>query len=220
VKKNDGDVALMRMSDRIVARLQPAALHLPPGRYWVAGGAFIRDGNDVDIFCPDGFRRPAGPTLIVSDTPNAITFKCDGKLFQICRATAPTLRQLLESFDFAHCQIGCEAQISGGSVTASLPDWTEAYQKSRCTGTTWYVGSETPLRSLVRVNQYVASGVMSLGAAFGATLDILRATVKRGFNGRSDFQEQLAGMYAAGCVAQADVLDELFTLLDKGTKAP
>lgn len=181
------------IESRVASRLSPLRSwpHFPKDtEFWVAGGCLIRGGSDVDLFCPiDWPTFPADGQVFFSK--NAVTYDIGGELFQFCRHKKPTLMELLQSFDFAHCQIGCKARVLGESLAVYDVQWTTAYGESRIVNASWFTGSEYPLSSLIRVAKYRTSGIMSNGSAIRATIDALAATVKRGFKDYGDFKDQL-----------------------------
>lgn len=194
---------------------------------WVAGGALIRDGNDVDLFAADGWSvvipRIAGcaNVAVKSQTKNATTIKIGETLYQLCDYKKQTLLELITSFDFAHCQIGCCAKFDGAGVIASGVEWTEQFALSRQVASSWFVGSEFPLSSLIRAAKYRTSGILTTGAHIRAVIDILAAVVRRGFVGYEDFKNQLDAVDLGlvpeefNEVGRSDLMD-LFKMLNKG----
>lgn len=159
--------------------------------FWVAGGALIREGNDVDLFCSEKWPDSVFGMPHESFTKNAVTMKIGDGLFQFCTYRKPTLGEMVRAFDFAHCQIGCQVSIEGGVATVSDVQWTEAFALSRCAETSWFVGSEYPLSSMIRVSKYFKNGMLTRGAAIRASIDTLTAVVTRGFSSYEDFKDQL-----------------------------
>lgn len=228
----DVDEAKNIICGRVAAKLRPLC-DLPVFSakmgVWVAGGAVLghREG-DVDLFCAAGFNaireqiKTSAGVSVVSDTANATTVKLDDFTFQFCNYNKPTLADLLKSFDYAHCQIGCEAVFENGGVVVSGVEWTDAYALSRAVGTTWFVGSEYPLSSLIRSAKYRQSGLMSSGAHVVAIIDTLVATIRRGFKDYDDFKAQLDAI-DLGLVpddlakVERAALTDLFQLLRKDT---
>lgn len=190
--------------------------------FWVAGGAMIREGNDVDLFCPVEWPiKIEGPKVrIESRTTNAITAKIGDGVFQFCKYAKPTLGELITAFDFAHCQIGCVVEVKHGFFNVSDVQWTDAFVLSRATATTWFTGSEFPLSSLIRTQKYYKTGMLTRGAGIRAVIDILVAVIERGFNGYNDFKDQLDAVDLGLLPEQLEDVDRaslirLFTLLNK-----
>lgn len=211
---------------RAAIRLAPlATIGLKSVECWVAGGALIRDGNDVDLFIAGGV-WPAEVLSLKNESvsKNAITAMIGGIPFQFCSYTKPTLAALVAAFDFAHCQIGCSVKIHGEYLVVGNVEWTKDFEAGRISGSSWYIKSEYPLSSLVRVAKYHKTGLLSRGEAMRATIDALHDVVKRGFRGYEDFKDQLDAV-DLGLVpddlagVESTKLTDLFALLDKGKAA-
>lgn len=182
---------MIQINNRLKARLKAIADsgHLRGKKVWVAGGALIRDNNDVDIFpvggWPEGFLSSLSincPKDVVFKSPNAITLNINNNLYQLCKYTKPTLMELLQSFDFAHCQIGASVDFcDNGIFHISELSWTEAYEQSRISN----------LSSLIRTTKYKNSGILTKGDYIRATIDALVGVIERGFKDYNDFKDQL-----------------------------
>ena len=84
----------------------------------VAGGCFMDETpNDYDVYPAYGvtfdhdcirsnLKSLNGEVLFKSK--NALTVKVHGKVVQFCRFYKTTLFELVDSFDFSHCQVGVE----------------------------------------------------------------------------------------------------------------
>lgn len=191
---------ISRINDVMASRILPKLQELPENvfsndfTFWVAGGACIKEDTDLDLFSPDGWKNKynSKDLLEISVTPNASTYKANGQLVQFCSYTKASLQELLKSFDFAHCQIGCVVkQIAAGIFCIESVEWTQEYTDSRLLGTTWFTSSEYPLSSLLRVNKYVSQGLLPRGSALYSTIAILTRIIERGFKDYKDFKEQL-----------------------------
>ena len=216
------------MCSRIARRIHPLRAILGQHanmHFWVAGGALIRDGNDVDLFCPTEWPKIDWSTVeVVSESKNARTVVVGDAVFQFCNYRKPTLDELLKSFDFAHCQVGCDVKVTGsGNFVVDGVRGTDAYINSRWANTSWFTGSEYPLSSLIRIHKYYANGILTKGAAIRSTIDALEAVVRRGFNGYDDFKDQLDAVDYLGLLpddmenVEKSSLTNLFTLLNKVT---
>ena len=212
---------------RVAGRLRPLeslSCFTDGFEFYVAGGCMTRTQNDVDAFCADSPWPTLPPETLVFSSRNAATHKINGELFQFCVYKKPTLIDLLASFDFAHCQIGCKVTVRSGRMIVSGVEWTEQYAAASAAGTSWFTGSEYPLSSLIRTQKYRKNGVMSSGAAIRAALSALTATVRRGFTSYEDFKDQLDAVDLGllpdelSQVTQAD-LHELYQLLTKNKDA-
>jgi len=130
-------------------------------RFWVAGGALTQNGTDIDVFCPEPWIVLFDKLTAVSKTRNAITVKLDNNLIQFCNYSAPCLKTLLESFDFAHCQIGCEVISHNNGWDIVDVVWTEDYTLSRVLDSSWFIDTNYPLSSLARNGKYYKKGVFT-----------------------------------------------------------
>jgi hypothetical protein len=174
----------------------------------VAGGCFM-DGvpNDYDVYPALGksfdSHRIKENTIkslkgeVLCETKNAITVKVHGKVIQFCKYYKTTLHELVESFDFSHCQVGVEFEAretdSGGF---GMPEincvaWSDAWLEYRITGHSIYTGSEYPLSSLIRLNKYVKRDIIKGKSYTIEVLKILNDIIKRGYIDYPDFKNQL-----------------------------
>lgn len=173
----------------------------------VAGGCFMDDTpNDYDVypafgvtFDHDKIRRNLkslnGEVLFKSK--NALTVRVHGKVIQFCRFYKTTLAELVDSFDFSHCQVGVEYQArytpEDGYASPKLNsmEWTDDWMRFRINGQSTYTGSEYPLSSLIRMNKYVKRGIIKGKSYTVEALKILRDIIGRGYVDYPDFKDQL-----------------------------
>jgi len=151
------------------------------GTFYMAGGCFDQQIRDVDLFDYDG---PKIKAATIVETKNATTYATTPWPLQICKYLKPTLATLLESFDFAHCQVG--VKVRDRSVIDIC--WTKAFEDARLTQQTWFTGSEYPLASLFRFEKYKQRGLIK---TIKSKIAILTAIYKRGFKDYDDFKDQL-----------------------------
>jgi hypothetical protein len=169
-------------------------------KYWIAGGCLTGTVNDIDIF-------PAGTSLedspfsklpLLSQTKNAGTFKHNPTI-QFCKYRKPSLIELVNSFDFAHIQVGAVVRITKAYADAEHPAWwtvdsvyyTDDFVEANAGRTTWFTGSEYPLSSLIRLGKYYKREIMPKTAYMCAVIDCMAAITKRGFKDYADFKDQL-----------------------------
>lgn len=185
-------------------------------QFYVAGGCLGRTVNDIDCFPTSGrwesvHKNPACP--LVFSTKNASTFKVDDMLVQLCNYQKGSLKQLVDSFDFAHCQIGAMLCIEPGDTNSRLSFVThyvsDNYLEACAAQSTWFIGSEYPLSSLVRASKYYKSGVMPRGAYVRDVMNILNAVRKRGFANFEDFNDQLDAVDLGLLPKDLEELEEL-----------
>lgn len=114
---------------------------------------------------------------------NAITW-IDKKV-QFCDYSQPTPMQLVESFDFAHVQVGIVVEL--GVVKDVV--FTEDYLVARSLNTTWFTGTEYPLSSLIRLSKY--RHLLNALQHRLCVIQIVNEIIKRGYTGFDDLRDQL-----------------------------
>lgn len=182
------------------------AFMLDNENFRVAGGCFA-DGvpNDYDVYPAHGVSfdssriRETAKSLqgeVLCETKNAITAKVHGKVIQFCKYYKTTLQELVESFDFSHCQVGVEyrnVEENGSFKTPVIQctDWTDSWEEYRITGRSTYTGSEYPLSSLIRLNKYVKRDIIKGKSYTVEALKIVTDIIRRGYIDYPDFKNQL-----------------------------
>ena len=195
---------VIRRADRIPA--WDIAFLLDNDNFRVAGGCFM-DGvpNDYDVypafvvsFDAERIRKNVKSLQgeVMCETKNAITVKVHGKVIQFCKYYKTTLSELVESFDFSHCQVGVEYRTveEDGSFQTPVIEcvaWSESWAEYRITGRSTYTGSEYPLSSLIRLNKYTKRDIIKGKSYTVETLKILTDIIKRGYLDYPDFKNQL-----------------------------
>ena len=177
--------------------------------FYVAGSSLNAESpNDIDVYPTVEFKESAitkdieRDYEIVSKTRNAITFKIKGKTVQICSYIKPSLQALVDSFDFAHCQIGVKYGESeynesyGEAGGYPAPEIDEVYvsenwKKAKLLQTTFFTGSEYPLSSLIRTVKYANRGIFSGKSYIIDMLKAVRDIIDRGYEDYDDFKDQL-----------------------------
>ena len=173
----------------------------------VAGGCFMDEvPNDYDVYPAFGklfnavhIRKNTIESKgeVICETNNAITVKVHGKVIQFCTYYKATLQELVDSFDFSHCQVGVEFSPreteDGGIATPEIKDiaWFDAWVEYRITRQSTYTGSEYPLSSLIRLNKYVKRDIIKGKSYTIEVLKILNDIIKRGYTDYRDFKNQL-----------------------------
>lgn len=234
---------------RLLSRITPlndlfVLLDIP--QCFVAGGVFLEQFNDVDVYFPfktdyetdfktalSGIRNAD----ILATTANAITVRYNNVVVQFCTYYKPTLAELVESFDFANTQIGiqlfCKTVsnldrpvtqeiISEGDfyVYFSTLYATEAFKEFRMTNRSFYTGSEYPLSSLIRLYKY--KRFFPGRSHIIPVLTVLVDVIERGFMDYEDFKDQLdavdLGLVPAETEGAERVILYLYNLLTKGEK--
>lgn len=194
------------------------------GKFFVAGGCMMpAEPNDVDLFVCEGHEPPACKAEVISRTANATTYATEPWPLQVCRYSAKTLPELLESFDFSFNQVGAEFEATPYLLQCTAVHCTDAYVATIATGRAQFMGTKYPLSSLIRVQKYFKSGRMPRPDAIGCMLQILVEVIGRGFSDYGDFKDQLDAVDLE--LVEEDMRDshaslqELFKLLRKDSDA-
>ena len=164
-------------------------------------------GNDFDFYSI-GSRVKSVGGYVISKTRNALTVNINGQVVQFCNYNKHDLISLIESFDFAHIQVGVAVKIvwrpsdfedhdPGGydSSYIQYAEYTDYWQRAHMLETTWYTGSEYPLSSLLRVMKYFKYGCYANKHEYKKDiLNILNDIISRGYEDYKDYKDQLAAV--------------------------
>lgn len=191
--------------------------------FYVGGNSLNRGApNDIDIY-PIGtmsfFDLEFQGIPLLSQTKNATTLRLGGKIVQLCNYPKPSLKNLVDSFDYAHIQVG--AEVKDKDIVAVY--FTEAWADAHLLEDTWFTGSEYPLSSLLRAFKYQERGDFAGKSYISSVLSIVCAVVERGFTSYEDFKDQLdavdLGLVPEDFdeVGRAD-LQRLYDVLTKGER--
>lgn len=184
--------------------------------YFVAGNSCNAAApHDFDIYPNDSHsfnfdeiksRIKSVDGYVVIETRNALTVNISGNVIQFCNYRKPDLISLINSFDFAHIQIGIEVEIEwrpgecedrGGyeySIIRKV-EFTDAWQQAHLLETTWYTGSEYPLSSLLRTTKYFQRGAYAKKHEYKKDiLNIMNDIISRGYENYQDYKDQLAAI--------------------------
>ena len=133
------------------------------------------------------------PTVsLLSITKNAVTVMLrEGQTVQFCSYLKPTLKELVDSFDFSHVQVGI--RFAGAKEPPGMSNvyYTDAFVAANVTRQTEYTGSEYPTASIVRMLKYYKRGKMTRAAAGRMLMEALAEVVDRGFTDYNDFKDQM-----------------------------
>lgn len=187
------------IKDRIADRV-PIAWLFKRGvkRAYVAGNCLNRESpHDIDLFPVfsydfDSIKEVNAPGLLAR-TKNADTFLADnGTKVQFCWYEHRALEYLVQSFDFAHIQIGARIEIKDENIIEVVQIYyTDDWVKSHAMESTWYTHSEYPLSSLMRLTKYAKRDQFPGRAYIPSIINILMDIVRRGFKDYDDFKDQL-----------------------------
>lgn len=201
-----------------------------PFNFYLAGGAFSKSVHDLDLFPTpktkmDSWGETFEDVFFISQTKNAKTVRYKGKIIQFCNYKHKDLPTLVDSFDFAHIQIGFEISIDivhkRKVINFDAFYFHEAYLIAKGINQTYYTGSEYPLSSLLRLLKYHKRGELSKSRSIIEAIKIVGDIADRGFKGYDDFKDQLDAVDLGLVPEELDGLDskelvKLFTVLNKG----
>lgn len=175
--------------------------------FYLAGGGLRRNFRDLDIYpiksgknvqwMYNEFRKNNLQDKgyeVVSKTANALTIRKNDipHTLQYCDYKKVSLFELVNSFDFTHCQIGVQIGISEhDTLKVEEVYWTENFVTSQLTETTEFTDTNYPLSSLIRLSKYKERGLFCGNAHILETIKILNAIMSRGVEDYSDFKSQL-----------------------------
>lgn len=196
------------MVNRLKRRVDLKALYDIVGhRYTVAGGAILaQEPHDYDIYATNQ-NEPLDLDSIqdkaeacgwkkVCMTRNAMTLRDPkGRIFQFCTYAKCDTSELIRAFDFAHCQAGIDVQYTFGDDPFCIFHCTSEFMQAMVLQKTFFVGSEYPTSSLIRLVKYVKRGLYSARHDYLADiLRILTAVINRGFADYEDFKDQMCAI--------------------------
>lgn len=221
---------IMSRAGYIISQIKPFLSKLSAFKadnFYIAGGALTGNITDVDIFPKNEsiknitYDNTDLSIQVLAHTKNAITFKHEPWPLQLCYYFHETLKSLVDSFDYAHIQVG--AEITPEFLVKEVY-FTEDFVIAQATHSTWFTNSSYPLSSLIRANKYHSRQWLTRGQYMRAVLDCLHAIVKRGFSDYKDFLDQLDAVdinlkpEELKEVEKAKLMD-LFALLNKEQKS-
>ena len=212
------DVIKDRMDMRLKNLYSAIAICLSYGHegYFVAGNSCnAAIPNDFDIypwrnsfdFADISSRIESVGGYVIVETRNALTVNINGKVIQFCNYGKSDLISLIESFDFAHIQIGVAVEIEwrpgdfegdrGGYECSTIDyvEFTDNWKRAHMLETTWYTGSDYPLSSLLRTTKYFQRGAYAKKHEYKKDiLNILKDIISRGYEDYTDYKDQLAAI--------------------------
>ena len=164
------------ISERILSRIDPSYLE-----------EVCKDEKFVVIKL-DWCTGQGGPHRVVYESANARTVKHDDTTYQYCAYQKP-FHKLIESFDFAHVQVGAVLDLKSHKITEVY--FTDKYVRWLLTGKSCFTGSEFPLSSLLRAEKYKRYEVLNSHEFRTCVLTALGDVIERGFDDYDDFKKQL-----------------------------
>lgn len=214
--------------NRILQRVPIEALSkIGLNTYYIGGNSLNKEApHDIDLFPIDGVsfdnididKKIKDVTVeLVMETKNAKTIKVNGIIVQLCKYMHNSLQDLVNSFDFAHVQVGAEIIDMQIRDIYTSDDW----QKSKMLESTYYTGSEYPLSSMLRLIKYAQRNNFSKRDLRFSVVNILGDIISRGYFGYPDFKDQLDAVDLGVELDSLQRIDknkllDLFNMLDKG----
>lgn len=209
--KSIKDVIRERMDTRLKSLYSAIAICLSYhyDGYFVAGNSCNASApHDFDVYpWGDDFdfreiksRIESVGGYVIIETRNALTVNIDGNIIQFCNYNKHDLISLVESFDFAHIQVGVAVSIKWGPDRYDYSDikyveYTDNWQRAHMLETTWYTGSDYPLSSLLRTVKYFQRGTYANKFEYKKDIiNILNNIISRGYKDYQDYKDQLAAI--------------------------
>lgn len=186
--------------------LLPLSLLQDEITFYIGGGCLVMDKpNDYDIFVQDPeevyqTHFNVGYELVYK-SKNALTIKKGKYIIQLCNYWKPTLKELVDSFDFAHIQVG--VTIGNFDENYSYYEtsedrvinvyYTKAYVESLLTGRTRIANTrlEYPMSTVLRTQKYFERGLMSKKNYICQMVYAMSQVCLRGIKNYEDFKDQL-----------------------------
>ena len=204
---------IRRFESRFKSLEKPVAIILGRDytKYWVAGSSLLADKpHDYDIYSEHGFNfleikqriEKMKFVSIICETKNSLTVKINDSVVQFCSYKQPSLMALIETFDFAHVQIGLEVRIDwdedeSNSYHNSMINnlqFTYDWKQAMLFQNTYFTNSDYPLSSMFRIFKYIKRGLFKNRSYKIDMLNILTNIIARGYIDYADFKDQLAAI--------------------------
>jgi len=194
--------------------------------FYIGGGCFVTDPiNDLDIFPVKGFefntkalneRFGKNPDFA---SANADSYTEAKKKYQFCNYQHDNLQELVESFDFAHIQVGAKVTYDA-SCPVSRPKieifFTNNHSRAMQEKQTWFTGSKYPFSSLIRAFKYSKRGLLNVSNLHTSVVVILTDIKHRGFGDWEDFMDQLTSVDLEDMdIVENEYLSDLFGAYEK-----
>jgi hypothetical protein len=222
----EADKIIRPIKNRLISRLSKIDLKsLSLGEVYIAGGFLLKsEPKDLDIFPTEKNQFKAikdNSAKILSETANAKTLELkEGTLVQLCNYWYPNLQKLVDSFDFAHIQIGALVDTAAQPAKIKQIYLSNQFKEAQVSENTFYTGSDYPLSSLLRILKYYERGLFSNSSHIKAAIAVLNDIINLGFRGWEDFKDQLdavdLGLIPTDLEDCEESLLSLFDNLNKG----
>lgn len=158
---------------------------------YIGGGCLTNKVSDIDVFpvtdtIPDLIRD----VTLVARSRNARTYLGAEYPIQLCSYSKPSLKELVDSFDYAHIQVGAKIELSPTRRVVEVYV-SDNFIKANAVNTTWFTGSEYPLSSMIRAGKYYAKDRITRGDYIRCVIDTMVTVIRRGYKDYPDFKDQL-----------------------------
>ena len=172
----------------------------------IAGNSMNKNTpNDFDLYADKGFEfdfekikkfvEENDCCEYVTETRNALTVKVNDITLQFCKYQKDDLKTLVDSFDFAHIQVGALFEATNGYLKLTDVYYSENWEKAKMLETTFYTKPDLkgsyPLSSLIRCFKYKERGDFGDRSYIVSVLDILNQIISRGYKNYDDFKDQM-----------------------------
>lgn len=201
--------------------------------FYLCGGGLLTKFDDLDLYPTESTKEIF--SACQRKGFSAFSFKENETKVQLCSYYKDSLSQLVDSFDFSHCQIGIQVKINAKKdlepgdhlIEVSQVYFSDAFVRDMINQTTSYTGSEFPLSSLCRVYKVSEKIGLSRGKRECLILQVLANVLRRGFRGYDDLLSQLQSVDITiakdedGVHYDKEIMDsisEIFTALNKEPK--
>lgn len=161
------------------------------GNVIIAGGVFTKEIRDIDIYQYKEYPLNIPDKEVLFETKNSTTIKGTTHLLQYCTYKKPTLKELIDSFDYGHIKIGVAYYINGKTIEILEVYISEDFKRSLFTNHAVFTSSEYPLSSLIRLHKYHERGLVPKNILIRNIFKLITMIVKRGFSSYEDFKDQL-----------------------------
>lgn len=177
------------------------------GEFYLSGGALVNDNPvDFDLFgVKERFdlekikvKLALTKFRILNESENAITVLGNGgQKIQFCRHWKNSMHNLVDSFDFSHCQAAVRFSFyqTQGAYCVSDALVMDSFISAAACRDTAFVGSEYPISSLMRAGKFYRRGMFANYLSYKiCVIEILIAIVQRGLFDVEDAKRQLCSI--------------------------
>ena len=138
--------------------------------FFIAGGALRPNEkiNDFDLYPvrKGDFKKLRARNTFLSKPPfgktiNSDTYFLNGYLVQLSKSMGGSIREVIDTFDFAHVKMGARVKLVEGKYKVEDIYFSEDYKRYLRTGKNEYCrGKAHPIDSLLRTYKYAERGLL------------------------------------------------------------